>query len=137
MTRLALFAALLSTMALIPASALSLRGREIYPIPDDVQTQMRKYTWKADCPVPISSLTYLQLNYLDEGGVVHQGELVVHRSLATEVLDIFEVCQHSAQHKSSQSSVSLLLSLLLSLSCSLSLSTVRRTLPTPPILSIP
>ena len=42
-----------------------------------------------DCPIKISDLRYVRLLYTDFDGVTHTGEMIVHRKVADDVLDIF------------------------------------------------
>eukprot|EP01013_Petalomonas_cantuscygni_P037137 TRINITY_DN67916_c0_g1_i1.p1 TRINITY_DN67916_c0_g1~~TRINITY_DN67916_c0_g1_i1.p1 ORF type:complete len:232 (+),score=25.99 TRINITY_DN67916_c0_g1_i1:105-800(+) len=74
------------------------RGRVIYPIPQTTVSKMIPTTWRDGCPVPIADLALLQLPYVTlttDTGMVNVslaaavGELVVHRALADEVIDIF------------------------------------------------
>jgi len=60
------------------------------PVPVAVAERMRGHSWHDGCPTAISDLSYLRLSYFGFDGVVHQGELVVHREVATEVISIFE-----------------------------------------------
>ena len=61
------------------------------PVPPAVAERMRRFSWRKGCPVSIEELAYLKLSHYGKDGEVHQGELVVHRSLAVEVLAIFKV----------------------------------------------
>jgi hypothetical protein len=58
-------------------------------VPRVVAERMLKGSWRQGCPVPISELAYLRLSYYGMDGAVHRGELIVHKSLATEVQHIF------------------------------------------------
>jgi hypothetical protein len=58
-------------------------------VPRAVAERMRQHSWRQGCPVPISELSYLRLSHYGTDGAVHEGELVVHQSLATEVEEIF------------------------------------------------
>ena len=60
------------------------------PVPPAVQLRMRQYSWRPGCPVPIADLAYLRLSHHGFDGAVHEGELVVHRDLAPEVIAIFK-----------------------------------------------
>ena len=42
-----------------------------------------------DCPIKISDLRYVRLLYTDFDCVTHTGEMIVHRKVADDVLDIF------------------------------------------------
>jgi hypothetical protein len=59
-------------------------------VPADLAERMRKFSWRKGCPVPIEDLAYLRISHYGFDGAVHRGELVVHRALAVEVLDIFK-----------------------------------------------
>jgi hypothetical protein len=59
------------------------------PVPAAVAERMRAKSWRPGCPVPIADLRYLKLSHWGIDGAVHEGELVVHRSLAAEVVTIF------------------------------------------------
>lgn len=65
-------------------------GRVVWPIPDDIQALMRKYTWRDGCPVAIHELAYAQVPYMAVGGATELGEVIIHRLLATELLEIFD-----------------------------------------------
>lgn len=59
------------------------------PIPENIVAKMKKYSWKKNCPVPIKDLYYVQVPYWGYDNNVHQGELIVHKKVAKEVLYIF------------------------------------------------
>ena len=60
------------------------------PVPAAVAERMRGGSWRQGCPVPIADLAYLRLSHYGGDGAVHTGELVVHRELAAQVLEIFK-----------------------------------------------
>lgn len=60
------------------------------PVPQAVAERMRAHSWRQGCPVPIADLAYLRLSHYGHDGAVHDGELVVHRDLAAQVLEIFK-----------------------------------------------
>ena len=47
-------------------------------------------SWKRGCPISLKDLRYLKLTYLDFKGQDKTGELIVHKSVANDVVDIFE-----------------------------------------------
>ncbi len=47
-------------------------------------------SWKKGCPVPIKDLRDLKMSYIGFDGKEHMGELIVHKSVAREVVDIFK-----------------------------------------------
>jgi hypothetical protein len=62
----------------------------ISPITPTIKTQMIKgNSYKSGCPVPLSDLRYLRLSYVGFDAQNHIGELIVHKDIAKEVVDIF------------------------------------------------
>lgn len=62
----------------------------VSPIPAATQEIMKKYTWKPNCPVPLSDLAEVKLSYWGFDHKAHQGILVVNKVLANEVVSIFK-----------------------------------------------
>jgi hypothetical protein len=50
---------------------------------------MQQRSWHEGCPTPIADLAYLRVSHWGLDKKVHQGELVVHKDLADEVVAIF------------------------------------------------
>ena len=66
-------------------------GFSIWPITDELFYRMQQgNTYKSDCIVPREDLRYIQALHKDKEGNVHQGEMVVHKVIAEDVLDILE-----------------------------------------------
>ena len=66
-------------------------GFYIQEIPDDLFMRMKSgNTFKEDCIVPREDLRYLIVLHKDKEGNTHQGEMVVHKLIAEDVLEIFE-----------------------------------------------
>jgi hypothetical protein len=63
----------------------------IQPISLSTQAKMQKYTWQPNCPVPLHDLVEVHLSYWGFDQQTHQGILIVHKKLASEVVDIFKV----------------------------------------------
>lgn len=62
----------------------------IYPIDTHIQSRMMHgNSWQAGCPVAIDDLRYLQMTYIDFDGVEQMGELIVHQTVANEMVAIF------------------------------------------------
>ncbi len=59
------------------------------PLPEHVLKRVKTYSWRENCPVNTEDLAYLRLSHLGPDDSVHTGELIVHRGIALEVLDIF------------------------------------------------
>ena len=66
-------------------------GFSVREISDDLFDRMVSgNTYKADCVVPREDLRYLTVLHKDKDGNTHQGEMVVHKLIAEDVLEIFE-----------------------------------------------
>jgi poly-gamma-glutamate synthesis protein (capsule biosynthesis protein) len=63
----------------------------IYTVPSKVKKQMLSSgSWKKGCPVALSDLRYLRLDYYGFDRKVHRdGEMIVHKSVARDVVDLF------------------------------------------------
>jgi hypothetical protein len=63
----------------------------ISPINSDIKKRMiRGNSWHTGCPVPISDLRYIRVVYHDFSYKDRVGELIVHKSIANEIVWIFE-----------------------------------------------
>ena len=63
-----------------------------YPLTEATKARIIGTTFPEDpkdCPIKISDLRYVRLLYTDFDGVTHTGEMIVHRKVADDVLDIF------------------------------------------------
>lgn len=58
-------------------------------IPDSIFTAMQGKSYKADCIVPRDSLRYIRCLHSDKYGNSIVGEMVLNKSIAEQVLDIF------------------------------------------------
>ena len=66
-------------------------GFAIWPITDELFFRMQQgNTFKENCIVPREDLRYIQALHKDKDGNVHLGEMVVHRLIAEDVLEILE-----------------------------------------------
>ena len=59
-------------------------------ITDDIKARMEGKSMKENDSITYDDLSYLTITYLDYNGNTVQGEMVVHKKLADEVLDIFK-----------------------------------------------
>lgn len=66
----------------------------VRPVPEGVYDLFDRMkagnTYKEDCIVPREDLRYLLVLHKDIEGNTHQGEMVVHKLIAEDVLEIFE-----------------------------------------------
>lgn len=58
-------------------------------ITQDLQERMC-YSWKENNPVPLEDLRYVTVSHWDFDGTIRSGELVVHKDIVLEVIDVFE-----------------------------------------------
>ena len=66
-------------------------GFSIHEISDDLFERMQAgNTYKENCIIPREDLRYLLVLHKDKDGHTHQGEMVVHKLIAEDVLEIFE-----------------------------------------------
>jgi hypothetical protein len=59
------------------------------PVPDAVAARMQGRSLRLPCPVRLDELALLRITHLGLDGALHPGELIVHATLADEVLEIF------------------------------------------------
>jgi len=65
---------------------------DISHISPEIKKRMIKgNSWRRGCPVSLNDLRYLRVKYVDFKGSECMGELVVHKSVAVELTEIFEV----------------------------------------------
>jgi hypothetical protein len=58
-------------------------------ISKETQQKMNGITWHAGCPVSLKDLVLLKVNYWGFDNKVHFGKLIVHRAVATDMLNVF------------------------------------------------
>lgn len=57
------------------------------PPPPDV---LARSTWRDDCPVDATDLSYATVSFVGFDGLFHTGEFILHRDFAAGVVEIFE-----------------------------------------------
>lgn len=63
----------------------------IEKLPQDIKEQMKQSgSWKKGCPVALNDLRYLTMSYFSTDKIAIEGEMVVHKEVAQEVVEIFE-----------------------------------------------
>ena len=63
----------------------------IEKLPHDIKNQMKESgSWKKGCPVHLNDLRYLTMTYFSTDEVGREGELVVHKDVADEVVEVFQ-----------------------------------------------
>ena len=68
----------------------------ISEIPDDIFAKMQGKSYKEDCTVPREDLRYVHVRHMGFDGEAKDGELVVNKAIADDVLAIFEELRKSA-----------------------------------------
>jgi len=58
--------------------------------PQVKQRMIKGNSYKKGCPVPLKDLRYLRLKYLDFTGETAVGEMIVHKDVSREVVEIFD-----------------------------------------------
>lgn len=66
-------------------------GFSAMPLPDDVIERIKGITFKENSEIQTDDLSYLNIRYLDFSHNIADGEMIVHKTLAKEVLEIFEM----------------------------------------------
>ncbi len=61
------------------------------PVPEMIRELMIGRTYRENVNISLDDLAYLKLRYCDFSHNVADGEMIVHKSLAKEVLEIFEM----------------------------------------------
>lgn len=63
---------------------------KIEPLKDSILVRMRGKSLKKGCPVDVKQLRYLTILHHDGHGRILQGEMIVHHTIAEQVLEIFK-----------------------------------------------
>ncbi|SDL01870.1 M15 family metallopeptidase [Natronincola ferrireducens] len=56
----------------------------------EIINKINGVSWREEAPIGLEDLSYLTVTYWDFDGQQQKGELIVHRKIAEEVVDIFE-----------------------------------------------
>ncbi len=64
-------------------------GKLWNPIPIVIQERIVGKSWNPDCPVPIDDLAYIQVTHWNMDQKLCTGEVIYHKNLAHELIDIF------------------------------------------------
>lgn len=60
------------------------------PLPEDIRNKIRGVSWKPDCPVAMEDLANVEVLYWGFDDKIHKGEIIVHKEIAREVVEIFK-----------------------------------------------
>ncbi|ABR47643.1 hypothetical protein Amet_1444 [Alkaliphilus metalliredigens QYMF] len=59
-------------------------------LPQEIISKIKGVSWRKEAPVGLEDLSYLRVTYWDFHEQEQTGELIIHRKLAEEVIEIFE-----------------------------------------------
>ncbi len=76
------------TVDLLAPPATADFASTVMPVPDDV---LDRSTWTADCPVQSEDLAYVTVSHFGFDGRLHTGELLVNRSVADGIVEVFRL----------------------------------------------
>ncbi len=75
----------------IPYLLLAQYKSQIHKIPDNIAYQMiDRGSWSEGCPVGLHDLRYLEISHWDFNYKKRTGKMIVHKSVAHDVVEIFE-----------------------------------------------
>ncbi len=60
-----------------------------HPLPKIIQKRIYNKSWKKNNPVPMKDLSYIQFIHINFEGKDKLGEMIVHKKIAKELLEIF------------------------------------------------
>ena len=66
-------------------------GFSASPVPAEISERINGKTYKENSEIDLDDLSYLKIRYLDFQHNIADGEMIVHKTLAKEVLEIFEM----------------------------------------------
>jgi hypothetical protein len=73
----------------LPAALLAFHGT-IQPLPSPLRAQLGATSWHRGCPVPLSHLRQLTIDYWGFDGRTHSGRLVVNGAVAEPLVRVFQ-----------------------------------------------
>lgn len=63
---------------------------KVSPLPEEVQKKMLGISWREGCPVAMKNLVFIELRHWGYEDQLMDGELVVHKDVATDITGIFK-----------------------------------------------
>lgn len=61
------------------------------PVTPSIEERIVGRSWKKGSPVSLNQLTYIQVTHWGFDDELHKGEMLVHKSVAAELLEIFQI----------------------------------------------
>lgn len=68
----------------------------ISPLTDEIFERIYGKSFKKECVLPREELRYLRIPHRDIKGIEHEGEMIVNRHIANDVLEIFKLLYDNA-----------------------------------------
>ncbi|NOZ87260.1 MAG: M15 family metallopeptidase [Deltaproteobacteria bacterium] len=62
---------------------------EVMPLSEEMKNKMNGVTFRPGCPVPLSDLVLIRVDYHGFDHKIHHGQLVVHKKVGPELIEIF------------------------------------------------
>ncbi|PIS01281.1 MAG: hypothetical protein COT84_03175 [Chlamydiae bacterium CG10_big_fil_rev_8_21_14_0_10_35_9] len=60
------------------------------PLPESIVKRIKGKSWNSDCPIPLEDLAYVQVSHWNYNNEIVTGELIYHKTLALEIIEIFQ-----------------------------------------------
>ena len=79
------------TSILLTTAIFAQQNVNVSPISSEIKQRMIKgNSWRRGCPVSVEDLRYLHIQYINFNGKQKVGEMIVHKAVADEVVNIFK-----------------------------------------------
>ncbi|MGD2168840.1 MAG: M15 family metallopeptidase [Chlamydiota bacterium] len=65
-------------------------GQYWNPLPESIVERIKGKSWNSDCPIPLEDLAYVQVSHWNYNNEIVTGELIYHKTLALEIIEIFQ-----------------------------------------------
>lgn len=81
---------ILLTITLLTTSLFSQYNFNVQSITPEIKNRMLKAdSWRQSCPVHLDDLRYINVNHLNFNGQTVSGEIIVHKEVADDIVNIF------------------------------------------------
>jgi len=81
---------IITTTLILTVSILAQNDATVSSVSAEIKQRMIKgNSWRKGCPVSLNNLRYIQLKHLDFRGKTVMGEMIVHKDVSSQVVDIF------------------------------------------------
>ncbi|WP_309496435.1 M15 family metallopeptidase [Sulfurovum sp.] len=81
---------IITTILILSVGVMAQSDSSISPVADEIKQRMIKgNSWRKGCPVSLKNLRYLHIKHLNFQGKTVMGEMIVHKDVSSQVVDIF------------------------------------------------